>query len=114
MATTKRTSTKATASTKAKAKVQARATKRSTAKPKAKVTTKAKAVSPNAKFGGKRTQVRTKVVSLRDKQHKSWADIGESVGVAPRTARRLYDEGKGKPGAHHGLLPGKGGRKPEA
>jgi DNA-binding transcriptional regulator YhcF (GntR family) len=39
--------------------------------------------------------------------------IGNELGVAPRTARRLYDELKGA-GAHHGLLEGKGGRRPVA
>lgn len=53
----------------------------------------------------------TKVVTMRDKQHKSWMTIGAELGVAPRTARRMYDEVKGE-GAHHGLLEGKGGRSP--
>lgn len=57
----------------------------------------------------KRGTIVTKVVRLRDKNHQSWATIGAEVDCAPRTARRLYDESKGT-GAHHGLLPGKGGR----
>lgn len=60
-----------------------------------------------------RKATQTKVVTMRDKQNKSWAVIGEAIGVAPRTARRLYDEVKGE-GAHHGLLEGKGGRRPVA
>ena len=58
-----------------------------------------------------RKAVQTKVVNLRDKKQLAWAVIGQEVGVAPRTARRLYDEVKGA-GAHVGLLPGKGGRRP--
>lgn len=49
------------------------------------------------------------IVSMRDKKQMSWAQIAATKGVAPRTARRLYNEVKGE-GAHHGLLPGKGGR----
>lgn len=60
-----------------------------------------------------RKQIQTKVVNLRDKKAFSWVMIGNELGVAPRTARRLYDELKGA-GAHHGLLEGKGGRRPVA
>lgn len=49
------------------------------------------------------------IVSMRDKKQMSWVQIAAAKGVAPRTARRLYNEVKGE-GAHHGLLPGKGGR----
>lgn len=51
------------------------------------------------------------IVRLRDKQEMSWAAIAAKFDIAPRTARRLYDEKMGE-GAHHGLLPGKGGRRP--
>lgn len=57
----------------------------------------------------KRAADRKKVVSMRDTKKTSWAVIAEAIGVAPRTARRIYDEVKGE-GAHHGLLEGKGGR----
>lgn len=60
----------------------------------------------------KRAAARRKVVAMRDnkKNPASWAEIAQALEVAPRTARRLYDEVKGE-GAHHGLLPGKGGRQ---
>lgn len=68
----------------------------------------------NRKFstssGKRQPQVQAKVVSMRDKKNLSWAVIAEALDIAPRTARRIYDEKKGA-GAHHGLLPGKGGRK---
>lgn len=101
MATTK--STRSTKATTAKAKVQKAAAKR---QPKA---TKAQ-VKGNAKFGAQRQNVRRRVVSMRDKKNLSWAAIASELGVAPRTARRLYNEVKGE-GAHHGLLAGKGGRR---
>ena len=50
------------------------------------------------------------IVSMRDKKGLSWAEIATAKGIAPRTARRLYDSVMGE-GAHHGLLPGKGGRQ---
>lgn len=80
------------------------------AKATAKRTTKAAPVkaSGRGKFA-KRGSLVTKVVRLRDKNQSSWATIAAEVDCAPRTARRLYDESKGT-GAHHGLLPGKGGR----
>lgn len=49
------------------------------------------------------------VVKHRDEKGLSWAQIAAKLDVSPGTARRLYDEVKGE-GAHHGLLPGKGGR----
>lgn len=58
-----------------------------------------------------RRSLAQQVVRLRDKQHLSWNDIGETVDRAAATCRRLYDELKGE-GAHVGLLPGKGGRLP--
>lgn len=70
----------------------------------------------NKKFGGQRGNVRSKIVRLRNKEQMSWADIAAELDIAPRTARRLYDEKAGD-GAHYGLLPGKGGRRkadPEA
>ncbi len=55
--------------------------------------------------------VAAKVVRLRDKQQMSSVKIGAEVGCTPRMALRIYDAKKGA-GAHHGLLPGKGGRLP--
>jgi hypothetical protein len=64
------------------------------------------------KADGTRTaKVLNDVVRLRDKGEMSWAGIAAKLEIAPRTARRLYDEKMGE-GAHHGLLPGKGGRRP--
>lgn len=65
----------------------------------------------NAKFGSQRNNKRRSVVSMRDKKNMSWANIAAVLEVAPRTARRLYQEQQGT-GSHHGLLPGKGGRRP--
>lgn len=80
------------------------------AKTAAKKTTKAAPKVGNQKFTGNvRNNKRRTVVSLRDKKNLSWAQIGQQIGVAPRTVRRMYDEAKGE-GAHYGLLPGKGGR----
>lgn len=72
----------------------------------------AKAVKSNGnkKFGGQRGNIRSKIVRLRDKERLSWAAIATELDIAPRTARRLYDEKKGA-GAHYGLLEGKGGRR---
>lgn len=58
-----------------------------------------------------RKALQTKVTNLRDKKQQAWAEIGAQLGIAPRTARRVYDELNGA-GAHHGLLDGKGGRRP--
>jgi hypothetical protein len=58
-----------------------------------------------------RESVSQKVVNLRNVGLMSWAQIGAEVGVAPRTARRLYQESEGAH-SHHGLLPGRGGRLP--
>ena len=63
----------------------------------------------------------TKVAKLRGAPGKatektpSWATIGKSLTppVSPATARRLYDSVHGA-GAHHGLIPGRGGRRPVA
>lgn len=62
------------------------------------------------KQGDRSGKVLNDVVRLRDKQEMSWAQIAAKLDIAPRTARRLYDEKMGE-GAHHGLLPGKGGRQ---
>lgn len=59
--------------------------------------------------GTRNAKVLNDVVRLRTKQEMSWAQIAEKLEIAPRTARRLFDEKMGA-GAHHGLLPGKGGR----
>ncbi len=66
----------------------------------------------NRKFGSQRGNKRSQVVRMRTKDLMSWAQIGEALEIAPRTARRLFQE---KAGAHthHGLLPGKGGRLPQ-
>lgn len=64
------------------------------------------------KAGARNASVLKRVVSLRDNGENSWAAIADTLEIAPRTARRLYDEAKGQKGAHHGLLPGKGGRRP--
>lgn len=58
-----------------------------------------------------RANLRKMIVARRDKKQMSWAQIGAEFNIAPRTARRLYDEAKGE-GAHYGLLQGKGGRRP--
>lgn len=60
-----------------------------------------------------RRKLAQQVVRLRDKQHLSWNDIGDTVERSAATCRRLYDDLKGE-GAHVGLLPGKGGRLPVA
>lgn len=70
-----------------------------------------------AKFANKdgtlNGNVVSKIIRLR-KQNLSWVRIAEEVGngCTPRMALRMYDERLGE-GAHHGLLPGKGGRLPE-
>lgn len=60
------------------------------------------------KTGTRNGNVLVKVTRLRN-QGNSWKVIADSLGIAPRTARRLYDEKNGE-GSHHGLIPGKGGR----
>lgn len=65
------------------------------------------------KTGARQANVLRKVVAMRDKRQLSWAAIAAELEIAPRTARRLYQEVKGA-GSHHGLLPGKGGRRPVA
>ena len=63
------------------------------------------------KTGARNASVTLKVTQLRDKKEMSWAAIAAELDIAPRTARRLYQERNGV-GSHHGLLPGKGGRRP--
>jgi hypothetical protein len=63
------------------------------------------------KFGKNRHNVSRKVTSMRLKKGLSWAEIAKELEIAPRTARRIFQEKNGV-GSHHGLLPGKGGRRP--
>lgn len=63
------------------------------------------------KFGKNRHNITRKVTSMRNKRGLSWAEIAKELEIAPRTARRLFQEKNGV-GSHHGLLPGKGGRRP--
>ena len=65
----------------------------------------------NKKFGSQRGNKRAQVVRMRTKGQMSWAAIAAELDIAPRTARRLFQEKQGV-GTHHGLLPGKGGRRP--
>lgn len=69
-----------------------------------------KANNGNKKFGAQRGNVRSKIVRMRTKDQMSWVDIAGELNIAPRTARRLFDEKMGD-GAHFGLLDGKGGRR---
>lgn len=82
--------------------------RKATTKPAAKKAAPAKATAKRV-VGKDRTAAAKKVVALRNKK-MSWGQIAAELKVAPRTTRRLYDEVKGE-GAHHGLLPGKGGRQ---
>ena len=52
-----------------------------------------------------------RIVKLRTKDLLSWQDIAAMLEIAPRTARRLFQEAKGEH-QHHDHLPGKGGRFP--
>ena len=63
------------------------------------------------KFAGNRHNVRKRVVTMRTKKLMSWADIAAELEVAPRTARRIFQEAMGEH-QHHDHLPGKGGRFP--
>lgn len=63
------------------------------------------------KTGSRNATILKRVVTMRGKNN-SWATIAAALEIAPRTARRIYDEAAGEKGAHHGLLPGKGGRRP--
>lgn len=66
------------------------------------------------KFGNDRHAIALEVVRLRDEQRLSWQKISYRMPeyTSIPIAYMLYDEIKGK-GAHHGRLPGKGGRVPE-
>lgn len=69
-----------------------------------------KASTGNKKFGSQRGNKRAQVVSLRNKKGMAWRAIAAQLDIAPRTARRLYDE-KAGPGAHYeSRIAGKGGR----
>lgn len=63
------------------------------------------------KFGSQRHNIRRKVVRMRLKDMLSWADIAAELDIAPRTARKLFQESEGE-GQHHDHIPGKGGRFP--
>lgn len=63
------------------------------------------------KFGSNRNNIRRKVVRLRTKELMSWKDIATALDIAPRTARKLFQEAEGQ-GQHHDHIPGKGGRFP--
>jgi hypothetical protein len=72
----------------------------------------AKVAKGNRKFAtktGERSKTVLKKVDSMRKAGNSWATIATALEIAPRTARRMFDEVNGE-GAHHGLLPGKGGR----
>ncbi len=60
--------------------------------------------------GATRAQAAATATSMRHAGN-SWAAIGQALGVAPRTARALYQQANGAH-SHHGTLPGKGGRYP--
>lgn len=64
------------------------------------------------KAGARNGNVLRQVTAKRNAGN-SWANIATDLGIAPRTARRIFQEKNG-PGSHHGLLPGKGGRRPVA
>lgn len=63
----------------------------------------------NKKFGSQRGNKARRVVSLRNKG-ESWASIAADLDIAPRTARRLYDERQGQDAHFASRIPGKGGR----
>lgn len=62
-------------------------------------------------FGSTRYNTQRKIVRMRTKDLMSWAAIGQALGMAPRTARRIFQERVGE-GQHHDHLPNKGGRFP--
>lgn len=68
-------------------------------------------MNSNRKFGSNRHNVARKVVRLRTKSLLSWAEIAAQLDIAPRTARKLFQERVGVV-QHHDHLPGKGGRFP--
>lgn len=63
------------------------------------------------KFGSQRHNIRRKVYRLRTKDLLSWSQIAAQLDIAPRTARKLFQEQAGQ-GQHHDHLPNKGGRFP--
>lgn len=65
----------------------------------------------NTKANARNATVLKQVTSLRNTKQMSWKAIGQKLDIAPRTARRIFQEANGT-GSHHGLLPGKGGRRP--
>lgn len=68
-------------------------------------------MSANRKFGSNRHNISRKVVRLRTKDLLSWAEIAAILEIAPRTARKLFQERTGTH-QHHDHLPNKGGRFP--
>lgn len=60
---------------------------------------------------GRRHNTTRSIVSMRTKKLMSWRDIAAKLDIAPRTARRLFQEAMGEH-QHHDHLPGKGGRFP--
>lgn len=68
-------------------------------------------MSGTKKFGSNRHNVARKVVRLRTKELLSWAEIAGRLEIAPRTARKLFQERTGVH-QHHDHLPSKGGRFP--
>jgi hypothetical protein len=63
----------------------------------------------NTSTGKRNPNERKRVVRMRDRDEMSWAAIAEALEIAPRTARRIYDEAKGD-GAHFESRPLVGGR----
>jgi hypothetical protein len=72
---------------------------------------KEKKMAANKKFGKNRFNTTRKVVRMRTKNLMSWAAIAAELEIAPRTARRLFQERSGAH-QHHDHLPAKGGRFP--
>lgn len=68
-------------------------------------------MNSNRKFGSNRHNVARKVVRMRTKDLLSWAEIAAQLEIAPRTARKLFQERTGEH-QHHDHLPSKGGRFP--
>lgn len=68
-------------------------------------------MNSNRKFGSNRHNVARKVVRLRTKELLSWQAIADQLDIAPRTARKLFQERTGEH-QHHDHLPSKGGRFP--
>lgn len=62
------------------------------------------------KTGKRVPQAKAKIVRMRTKSEMSWAAIGDELGIAPRTVRRIFDEAQGPEAHFASRLPGKGGR----